>query len=437
LMAEQVERAFVIGWGTGVTTGELAALDASRSIQVAEISRAVIAAAPFFDVGNGEASKSPKVEIIRGDAYRSLLRSDGEYNLIVSEPSNPWVTGVEMLYSREFLQAARERLAPGGVYAQWFHVYESDVDVVSLVLRTYAEVFPHVSVWFALGPDLLLLGFDEPQRPLDVAALEKRFAQPDFRAGFSRVGIETFPAVLAHELLPLGTLHAAPLEGEIQTLRHPILSYRAARAFFLGKQSWMPPFATPAHRETSLRNSLLLRYAESTDVLPERVLDEAAREMCRLGRTQQCATLFARWQLDRPGSPRLKAALAAARKDNRKAGREIGQRQLRALQMLFNGRIPDVPEPAQAQQAERLTERFLRYYHHPVPFDRRVIDAAWRRCSGGDCEERQRKAWASDPSPEEHTPALSESAVPKEPTPGEPDWDAPEGVDDLGTQEIE
>jgi spermidine synthase len=376
LMAESHERAFVIGWGTGVTTGELAALEETRDVRVAEISRGVIEAAPLFDVGNLQASKNPKVQIIRGDAYRSLLRSDGKYNLIVSEPSNPWVTGVEMLYSREFLQAARARLAPGGVYAQWFHVYESDVDVVSLVLRTYAEVFPHVSVWFALGPDLLLLGFDEPQRPLDVRALESRFGQADFRAGFSRVGIETFAGVLAHELLPLGTLHAAPLEGAIQTLRHPILSYRAARAFFLGKQAWMPPFATPAHRETSLRNSLLLRYAESADILPEDVLDEAAREMCRLGRTQQCATLFARWQLDRPGSPRLKAALVAARNENRNAGREIAQPQLRALQMLFDGRVPEVPAPALAQQAERLTERFLRYYHHPVPFDRRVIDAA-------------------------------------------------------------
>jgi spermidine synthase len=437
LMAESHERAFVIGWGTGVTTGELAALEETRDVRVAEISRAVIEAAPLFDVGNLDASKNPKVEIVRGDAYRSLLRSDGEYNLIVSEPSNPWVTGVEMLYSREFLQAARERLAPGGVYAQWFHVYESDVEVVSLVLRTYAEVFPYVSVWFALGPDLLLLGFDEPQRPLDVAALERRFARPDFRAGFSRVGIETFTGVLAHELLPLGTLHAAPLEGEIQTLRHPILSYRAARAFFLGKQAWMPPFASPTHRQTSLQNSLLLRYAESSQVLPERILEEAASEMCRLGRAQQCATLFARWQIDRPGSPRLKAALTAARQGKRTVAQEIGPQQLRALKMLFDGRVPDVPERAIAQQSERLTERFLRYYHHPVPFDRRVIDAAWRRCRGSDCEERQRKAWASYRPSDEEGPTLSESAVPGATRTDDSDWIDTEGFDDPGTLEID
>ena len=105
-----------------------------------------------------------------------------------------------MLYSREFLQAARARLAPGGVYAQWFHVYEANFDVISLVLRTYADVFPHVSVWFALGSDLLLLGFDQPERALDVAALEQRFAQPDFSAGFARVGLERKDALATHAI---------------------------------------------------------------------------------------------------------------------------------------------------------------------------------------------------------------------------------------------
>jgi spermidine synthase len=415
LLAERHERAFVIGWGTGVTSGELAALDESRSVQVAEISRAVIAAAPLFDPGNLAASKSPKVEVVRGDAYRTLLRSDRKFDLIVSEPSNPWVTGVEMLYSREFLQTAREHLAPGGVYAQWFHVYESNTDVVSLVLRTYADVFPHVSVWFALGSDLLLIGFDEPTRALDVDALAARFAQPDFLAGFGRVGIESFPQLLAHELVPLGTLHAAPLEGDVQTLRHPILSYRAARAFFLGQQAWLPPLASPAHRATSLRNSLLLRHAAGGDVLPERLLEAAARELCRLRRSEQCATLFARWQLDRPGSPRLAKALAETRKLNRASRRELSATTLGRLRMLFDGKVPDVKEAGRAQQAEHLTKRFLNYYHQAVPFDRRVVEAAWRRCSGDDCEDRQRAAWQDLSSLDSDVPPLSGAATPPEP----------------------
>jgi len=436
LMAESHERAFVIGLGTGVTTGELAALEASRDVRVAEISRGVIDALPRFDHGNLEASKNPKVEIVRGDAYRSLLKSDGRYDLIISEPSNPWVTGVEMLYSREFLEAARDRLAPGGVYGQWFHIYESNVEVVSLVLRTYAEVFPHVSVWFMLGPDLLLLGFDQPERALDVAALEQRFAQPDFSAGFARAGIENFASLLAHELLPLGTLHATKLEGEIQTLRHPILSYRAARAFFLGKDAVLPPLSSLAHREASLRNSLLLRHGGGGSVLPERIFDMATREMCRLRRTQQCATLFARWQLERPGSPRLQAALAEARQTGPTARRELASGQLRSLKMLFDGNVPNLKGARVAQQAEQLTKRFLRYYHHAVPFDRRVVEAVWSRCRGEDCAARERAAWQEWRSLDEDV-APSASAVPSEGRRSGSDWDTFEedaGVDSVETR---
>jgi predicted membrane-bound spermidine synthase len=193
-LAERHERCFVIGLGTGVTAGELAALEETREVTVAEISRGVIASNPLFEAGNHGAWKHPKVKILRGDAFRTLLRSSGRYDVIVSEPSNPWVTGVEMLFSREFLEAARARLAPGGVYGQWFHAYESDEEIVSLILRTYASVFPHVSIWFTNATDMLLLGFDRPERALDVRSLEARFRRPDFAAA-SRIssGSEASP----------------------------------------------------------------------------------------------------------------------------------------------------------------------------------------------------------------------------------------------------
>jgi hypothetical protein len=315
------------------------------------------------------------------------------------------------------------------VYAQWFHVYESDVDVVSLVLRTYANVFPYVSIWFAQGTDLLLIGVNEPERVLDVGALEERFAQPDFAEGFDRVGIESFEQFLAHELVPLGTLHAAELEGEIQTLRHPVLSYRAAFAFFLGRRAWLPSLSSPALRELSLQNSLLIRHAAGGDVLPERILEAVTYELCRFRRTEECATLFARWQLDRPGSPRLERALRKARRANRASFQGLNQGTLRQLRMLFEGRVPDVDDKALAQQAERMTKAFLLHYHHAVPFDRSTIEAAWRRCRGDDCEERQRESWERMSSLDGLVPSLSGSAAPSERERIAPDWEV-DGEDD-------
>ena len=110
LFAEKLERVFVVGYGLGMTVGELASLRSMREVVVAEISPAVIDAAPLFDYGNQGASTQPSVQIENSDAYRALIRSEGKFDAIVSIPSNTWVAGVEMLFSREFLEAVHDRL---------------------------------------------------------------------------------------------------------------------------------------------------------------------------------------------------------------------------------------------------------------------------------------------------------------------------------------
>ena len=94
--------------------------------------------------------------------------------------------------------------------------------------------------------------------------------------------------------------------------------------------------------------------------------------------------------------------------------------------MLYEGNVPGVDESALAQQAERLTQRFLLHYHHAVPFDRRVVEAAWRRCRGEDCEDRQREAWQRLSALDGEVSVLSESAAPRERQRIVPAWDAEE-----------
>jgi spermidine synthase len=397
-MAADDARAFVIGLGTGVTVGELAALDGVREIEVAEISQAVIDALPLFDPGNLGASRRPEVRLHRADAYRALLQGEGRFDVIASEPSNPWVTGVEMLYSVEFLTAARNRLAPGGVYAQWFHTYETDTATVEIVLRNFAHVFPQVSVWYALANDVLLLGSEGDPRTLDVAALEQRFERPDFRAGFARVGIESFAALLAHEVLPAGVVRPEALPGPLHTLRHPILSDHAARAFFLGGQAVLPRFATPAGAEIGRRNSLLRRHAAAPDgSLPEDALDAAATEACRVGRYAECATFVALWLRERPDSARLEERLAEVRRQDESAV-TLGTEQLERIGRLFgdgreasDGAGTPAGRATAFARARAATQRFLRHFHHAAPFDRRSLKALWRRCHTKACEASRRE----------------------------------------------
>ena len=392
LMAEKVERCFVIGFGTGVSSGELASLEWVQEVEVAEISQAVIEAAPMFDEGNRAVSKNPKVTIRRGDAYRTLMRSEGTYDVIVSEPSNPWVSGVEMLYSIEFLEAARAHLARGGVYAQWMHLYALNEETIELVLRNYTKVFPHVSVWVTQPRDLLLMGFDTPERALDLEALQRRYERPDFNAALKRAGLVSFPALLSRELLPLGTLHASDLEGPFHTLRHPRLSDMAARAFVVGSDVALQKFATPESAAIGLRNSLLRRYVGvEQGTLPGEIFEIAIREACKVQLVPECVTLLAAWWQSDPESKALNAMVNEIR-SNPAFGPAFSEANLVSVVRLFGGQsLVSLKGPQSLVRAKQLSELYEAHYHHVIPFDRGVLRTAWGNCSAKDCERAQRK----------------------------------------------
>ncbi|RIL01336.1 MAG: hypothetical protein DCC71_18065 [Proteobacteria bacterium] len=394
LFAERAEQSFVIGYGTGVTVGELAAMESMRSVTVAEISPGVIEAGKHFERHNQGALGSPKTRVVVSDAYRALLRSEQEYDIVVSEPSNPWVAGVEMLFSQEFLRAAKDRLRPGGVYAQWFHCYENDDAVVELVLRTYASVFDHVAVWYTLGPDVILLGFedrDAAQR-VDLGRVARRFGQSDLAAGFARAGIHGLPALLAHELMPVGVLHAAGLQGDVHTILHPVLSHRAGRAFFRGHEAKLPPTAGPPASAIGASQSLLRRLAAASG---GRLDDDAHRqvvtEVCKT-RPPLCTTMMARWMADVPESAARDEVLASLLKMP-PFRRHLGPAKLATLSSFYDRvATADAVSPS---EATRYTDLFVEYYAHGAPFSHGALAGVWSRCrdqGGARCAPARRRA---------------------------------------------
>jgi hypothetical protein len=238
------------------------------------------------------------------------------------------------------------------------------------------------------GLDLLLLGMDESDRALDVRALEARFRQPDFTAAFGRVKIDRFPQLLAHELIPLGTLHAEEFQGPIHTVRRPRLSDLAARAFFRGSQvPHVDPFMSENHQKVSVMNSLLRRYAGGAEVLPEEIFEISAREVCRFKRARDCSTILARWSVDHPDSDLWRATLSSLRKAARSRSRNLSSPRLERLRALYSGRVIPGEDAAPAHvEARRATDLLLNHYHHVVPFDRRLLEEIWGRCGGEDCE---------------------------------------------------
>jgi hypothetical protein len=224
---------------------------------------------------------------------------------------------------------------------------------------------------------------------LDIEALEERFARADFAAGFARVGIENFAQLAAHELVPLGTLHALERPGEIHSLRHPLLSYRAARAFFRGRMGSLAPHQNRAQERIAMRNSLLRRHARGKRPLPEELVLAAAQEACRMNRNEHCGTFFALWSLLYPQSPILRDSLSQERKKGSGASSHLTAKSLAALKNLFGGGKLAAGKTYAVAEAERLTGRFRRHYHHVVPFRRDRFDEIWDRCREADCEKRR------------------------------------------------
>src|SRR4029077_7385007 len=106
--------------------------------------------------------RNPKVQIAIGDAREALLTARDRYDLIASEPSNPFRAGVASLFTQEYYQAASRRLTESGLFLQWMQLYEIDAPTLKAVYATVASVFPHVEAWEAGGTDLVLVGAKRP-----------------------------------------------------------------------------------------------------------------------------------------------------------------------------------------------------------------------------------------------------------------------------------
>ena len=158
------KRALVVGLGTGSTAGWLAAVPSIERVDVVELEPAILEVARQCSPVNLDVLHNPKIRILIGDARELLLTSRTTYDVIFSEPSNPYRAGISSLFTREFYGAVASRLAPGGVFVQWLQAYEVDGKTVRTSYTTLASVFLNVESWFTKKDDLLLVASAEPIR---------------------------------------------------------------------------------------------------------------------------------------------------------------------------------------------------------------------------------------------------------------------------------
>ena len=195
MAAERVDWVAVVGFGSGMTAGAVLTHPV-REVDAFEIEPAVIEASRYFEPINGRPLDDDRLHLVIGDARGELRRDIEPYDVIISEPSNPWITGVANLFTRDFFELAASRLVPGGVFAQWFHLYGMSEDSAREVMATFRSVFPHVVAFN--DRDLILLGSDRPITfPID--QMTRRFADPGVRASLAEAFVR-YPADLLVKL---------------------------------------------------------------------------------------------------------------------------------------------------------------------------------------------------------------------------------------------
>ena len=222
-------------------------------MEVVEIEPAVVNASRFFAKENADVLRDPRVRLTVADARNFLLTTPDRFDVIVSEPSNPWIGGVASLFTRESFELARSRLKPGGVMAQWIQSYSLMPDDLKMVVATFRSVFPNASVWHVGAVDYVLIATLDPS-PMDLPGIKARYqANEAMRRDLARCGVLDWPGILGYFILGGADLARFAEGAALNTDDRLPLEFSAPRGLYL---------------ETSGSNFRLIRSFRTND-LPE------------------------------------------------------------------------------------------------------------------------------------------------------------------------
>jgi spermidine synthase len=227
---------FCFGMGSGITAASALGYPIEH-LTIAENCAPVLRAAKLFEPWNHGVYTNDRVRIYHEDARTVLKLSAQKYDVIISEPSNPWMVGIGSVFTREFYQLAANRLKPGGIMAQWFHTYEMDDRNLDVVLRTFGSVFPSMEIWDVDDGDICLMGSSQPWES-NPEVYQRAFKLEGPRSDLASIGLLTPEAVLARQSASQYTAFAIAGAGPLQSDDFPILEYDAPRAFYMYHGSW-------------------------------------------------------------------------------------------------------------------------------------------------------------------------------------------------------
>ena len=227
LSMERPESVLVIGFGVGNTTHAATLHPSVRRVELADLSRDILAHASYFADANAGVLSNPKVAVHINDGRQHLqMQPASAYDLVVLEPPPIAYAGVSALYSREFYELVRSRLKPNGYISQWLPAYQVPNDTALAMVRSFVDVFPQSVLLSGAEADLVLLGVNGDRIEIDPARVESALAQaPDVRADLDRVSLAT-----THEIVGSFVGSARTLSDATRTVP-PVLDDRPLQEY--------------------------------------------------------------------------------------------------------------------------------------------------------------------------------------------------------------
>lgn len=233
LLAPRLNNALIVGYATGISGGAILQ-SPIQSVTCVELESKTVNASRLFEHVNEHPLNDPRFHLVIDDARTILRVNPARYDIVMSEPSHPWVPGVANLFTEEFFTLGRERLNDDGVFVQWLQTYQLSTESLRSVLGTFQKVFPHVMLFrvgsTGKGKDLILVG---SRTPLTLNLIGERMHDARIAAELARVGLKTEADVRAWFVCDETRLRPAVADAVINTDDNMQVETKAPREAFL------------------------------------------------------------------------------------------------------------------------------------------------------------------------------------------------------------
>jgi spermidine synthase len=274
LLGQEKQTGLIIGLGTGVTLGS-AQRYPLKSLEVVELERAVIHASDYFREISFHQMDDPRLKVSVNDGRNHLLVSREKYDVIIAQPSFPWLTGVSNLFTQDFFRLGSQRLQERGIFCQWVSVYGMTQDSFKSVLKAFHSVFPYVMVFDPAQPDIILIGSNAPIQ-VDLTTLEARMKSGPIQKDLERIDIQNMDDLLATFSLGSNEIDTFLAGAVMNTDDNAWVEVSGPRDYYTGRINGQPEAIrdTLYSTQRSIENYLI--YPE--DMTPE----QKASQMLRL-----------------------------------------------------------------------------------------------------------------------------------------------------------